>query len=435
MPNKLPLFLSSTLHDALDFTKPHLTTCPACGLLCDDIVVADIAMANVANDKIEPIKNVLANGCAKGIGFFNQPTVESSPQINGKSVELTAAIAHAAHLVKTSQTPLFAGLSTDIHGFRAIYKLSQKTNASFQHINNQSIARNMTVLQSTGWHNTTLTEVKNRADVIICFGDVAKHHPRFFERFINCDGMFVKAEDRQVIIFSDVAEKTAFNNDATRLKQFDKSLNAPWILPCSADDLPSVTIALRALVTGKFLKVSQIAGIKVSDLQIIANKLNAATYAVLTWVAKDFDFNHAQLSIQNITETVAKLNLTTRAAGLPLGSSDGDTSVNNAITWLRGTALNNSTINSELIEHDLMIWVNSFSTENLPPKTHKPMIVLGNSTIKIKCDVFIPVATPGLDCTGTLFRVDSAVILPLKKVRDNNLPTLSKVMLEIEKLL
>ena len=50
-------------------------------------------------------------------------------------------------------------------------------------------------------------------------------------------------------------------------------------------------------------------------------------------------------------------------------------------------------------------------------------------------DVYIPIATPGLDCSGTLFRVDSAVILPLKKVRENALPTLSEVVSAIEKLI
>ena len=50
-------------------------------------------------------------------------------------------------------------------------------------------------------------------------------------------------------------------------------------------------------------------------------------------------------------------------------------------------------------------------------------------------NVFIPIATPGLDCSGTLFRVDSAVILPLKKVRENDLPTLNDVVRQIEVLL
>jgi formylmethanofuran dehydrogenase subunit B len=62
------------------------------------------------------------------------------------------------------------------------------------------------------------------------------------------------------------------------------------------------------------------------------------------------------------------------------------------------------------------------------------LFVLGNAPVK-NAEVFIPIATPGLDCNGTLFRVDGAVSLPLKKLRENDLPTLSEVVREIEKLL
>ena len=397
-----------------------MVTCPSCGLLCDDVLVDN------NNNKIKVLSagNIAGNikCCEKAVRFFEQPVGDTTPLINGEPATQQQAIAHAAKLIKTSQQPLFAGLSTDVQGFRAIYNLAQKTNGSLQHINAQSTARNMKVLQSTGWQTTTLTEVKNRADVIVCIGsDIVSHNPRFFERFVDCDGMFVTAKNRQVIVIGEALNQGIIKSDA---------LQAALVLPCRADDLPSVTIALRALVAGKVLKAAEIAGIKVSDLQAVADKLKTAKYAVLAWAAKDLDFPHAELTIQNITETVAILNQSTRAAGLPLGGSNGDTTANNANTWLSGI-----TLNDEIVEHDLVVWVNSFSAEKSPPKTTKPLIIIGNSNTKLEADVFIPIATPGLDCSGTLFRVDSAVILPLKKVRDNNLPTLSEVVNAIEKLM
>jgi formylmethanofuran dehydrogenase subunit B len=389
-------------------------TCPACGLLCDDVKV---------ENNINKI-NVLNTNCKKAIAFFEQSLQDTTPLINGKPVSLQEAISHAAKLIKTSQQPLFAGLSTDVTGFRAVYNLAQTNNGTLQHVNAKSTARNMKVLQSTGWQTTTLTEVKNRADVIVCFGDIAAHHPRFFERFIDIDGLFIKAKNRQVILINDAKNNDIINGDA---------LESAWILACRASDMPSITIALRALVAGKALKATEIAGVKVSDLQKIADKLKAAKYAVLAWVAKDLDFNHAELSIQNITETVAILNATTRAAGLPLGGSDGDTSANNAHTWLNGKVLTDLPD----LKPDLQIWVNSFNADAPPSVCHTPTIVLGNANTvwASHADVFIPVATPCLDCSGTLFRVDSAVVLPLKKVLENNLPTLTEIISEIEKLL
>jgi formylmethanofuran dehydrogenase subunit B len=397
------------------WSVPYKNTCPACGLMCDDIVLE---------------KNKVVNtNCPKAIAFFEQPLNNTTPQINDEPASLQQALAHAAKLIKASQQPLFAGLSTDVAGFRAVYHLAEKTNGTLQHINAQSSARNMKVLQSTGWQTTTLTEVKNRADVIVCFGDVAAHHPRFFERFIDCDGMFVAAKNRQTILFNNTKKTSVIKSDA---------LQAALVLPCRADDLPSITIALRALLTGKALKVTEVAGIKMSDLQTVADKLKAAKYAVIAWVAKDLDFNHAELSIQNITETVAILNQTTRAAGLPLGGSDGDTSANNAHTWLNGKVLTDlGATNSPSTKPDLQIWVNSYNADAPPSICHTPTIILGhaNTPWAAHSDVFIPIATPGLDCSGTLFRVDSAVILPLKKVRENNLPTLAEVVSRIEKLL
>ena len=417
-------------------TNTMIATCPACGLLCDDVLIEN------NNNKIK----VLTKGCEKAVHFFEQPLIDASPQINGKPVALQQAIAHAAKLLKASQQPLFSGLSTDVQGFRAIYNLAQKTDGSLQHTNAKSTARNMKVLQSSGWQTTTLTEVKNRADVIVCIGsDIASHNPRFFERFVDCDGLFISAKQREIIFIGEnINIKARISSTATPAS----------LLPCRAVDLPEITLVLRALVAGKKLKATEVAGVKISDLQAIANKLKTAKYAVLAWVAKDLDFPHAELTIQNITETVAILNNTTRAAGLPLGGSDGDTSVNNANTWLSGL-----TLNDDAVEHDWVVWVNSLNGDKWPPATDKPLIVIGNANlVGAACSreatllndearsrlqaaptkspaVFILIATSGLDCSGTLFRVDSSVILPLKKIRENALPTLSEVVRGIEALL
>jgi len=397
--------------------KPNqcLATCPACGLLCDDVLV---------EKNINKIK-VLTKGCAKSVAFFEMFSDDISPKIASKPATLQQAITEAAHILKQTKSPFFAGLSTDVAGFQAIYHLAQKTSGNLQHMNAPSMARNLAVLQNTGWQTTTLTEVKNRADVIVCIGTgIVKHNPRFFERFVWTENaMFTDANKREIIY---IGENLDVNPGVS------PALKIPSLLACRTSDLPDVTLTLRALVSGKRLMASQVAGIQVSDLQAVADKLKTAQYAVLTWIAKDLDFPHADLTIQNITETVVILNQTTRAAGLPLGGSDGDTSANNANTWLSGLVLSN-----EPIEHDCVIWLNSFNADKLPPISDKPLIVFGNANSQFITPpaVFIPIATPGLDCNGTLFRVDSSVILPLKKQRESDLSTLNEVVNQIEALL
>lgn len=386
-------------------------TCPACGLLCDDI---DTSQLNT-------------NTCAKSVAFFSQKTANSTPQIAGKPSTLAEAIAKAAALLQQAKQPLFGGLSADITGLRAVFNLAQKTNGTLKHMNAASSQRNLSVLQSTGWQTTTLTEVKNRADLIVCIGtDVTIHNPRFFERNVDVDGMFIEAKNRQVVFVGNAPNSDHIKSDA---------LEAAWMLPCRADDLPSVTAALRALVLGKPLNTPTIGGISLADLTELADKLKHAKYAVLVWIAKDLDFKFAELTIQNITQTVAALNETIRAGGLALGGSDGDTGANYLHTWQTGRTLTD--IDTDKIKPDLQIWVNSFNEKTPPAVCHTPTIILGNSNTAWgeHADVFIPVATPGLECDGTLFRVDGSVTLPLKKTREADLPTLADVVHQIEALL
>ncbi len=387
-------------------TKHDVATCPACGLVCDDVLPKKL-------------------NCSKGITFFQQAIGDTQAKIKGKIVSLTEAIEAATNILMQAKQPLFSGLSTDIEGFRAVYHLAEKVNGSLTHINSASIARNMRVLQSSGWQTTTLTEVKNRADLIVCVGtDIVSHNPRFFERFVWVkEAMFIDANAREIVYLG---------GENLNIQEKTPASKAALVLPCRAEHLPEVLAVLHALVLGKSLRINEVAGIRIANLQTLANKLKQAKYAVLAWVAKDLDFPHAELAIQQITQTVAVLNQTTRAAGLPLGGSDGDTSVNYTHTWLSGLALSDK--QNEAEQHDVEVWINSFNAEKLPQKSDTPLIVLGNanSQFKHEPDVFIPVATPGLDCSGTLFRVDGLVALPLKKIRENKLPTLSEIVHQIE---
>lgn len=395
-------------------------TCPACGLLCDDIRIEG-ATAH--------------NACAKGIAFFTQTIANPQPLVSGKPATLEEAVKRAAEILKQSQRPVIAGLSTDIHGMRALTPLAAKLKADLQHINQASLQRNMQAMQSAGWFTTTLSEVKNRADVIVCIGtDIVTHNPRFFERFVWVkDAMFTDPSARKIVYLGgEKLDKTPGREDA-------------WALPSrptlegssrGAADLPDILAALNALLLNKPLKADTVAGIAMADLQKLAETLKQAKYAVLTWAAKDLDFPHASLAVQQITNIVGTLNQTTRAAGLPLGGSDGDYSINNVHAWQTGKVLSDM----QNAKPDAQIWVNSYNADAPPSLSEVPTIVLGNTNTPnmswfSHADVFIPVATPGLDCSGTMMRVDSSISLPLKQVRESGLPTLAEVVRKLEALL
>jgi len=88
-------------------------------------------------------------------------------------------------------------------------------------------------------------------------------------------------------------------------------------------------------------------------------------------------------------------------------------------------------------EADALLWISSFNEKRTPPETAVPTVVLGRSGMSFKRepDVYIPVATPGIDHSGHIYRTDNVVALPLRKLRESALTSVAQVVAEIEKAL
>ena len=409
-------------------------TCPACGLLCDDVRIARGSTG---------LLTVIEKGCAKSVKFFERAVQTTSPSIAGKAVSLTEALNKSAEILRTSNQPLFAGLGTEVQGMRGILSLADKVGATLDHMNAFSSFRNTLVLQNSGWQVTTLTEVRNRVDLLLVIGtDIVSHNPRFFERNVwNKESMFDQdTSSREVVYLGGQNIDTSAGISPKGVK--------PTVLPCDLERLPEVVAALRAIIAGKTLVAKEIAGIKTSDLENLSDRLKAAKYSVVTWVSSDLNLPHAELTVQNITELVIKLNAKTRSSGLPLGGSEGDYSVNQTSTWTSGYPVRSRFARKhpeydphhfsaeQLLkndEADALLWVSEFNPDKTPPNVNIPKIVIGHTNMLANnADVFIPVSTAGIDHKGTMFRIDSSVSLPLGKLRESSLPSLVEVITAIE---
>lgn len=411
-------------------TLPTSVTCSACGLLCDDVVL----------DSVTPLQ--LKNGCKKGALFFEQSfsiNASESPSVTGKPCNLDTAIKAASDILSKSKSALFAGLGTEVQGMRAIMRLAEKTNAALDHMHSDSTVRNTLTMQNGGWLTTTLAEVKNRADVILAIGtDIATSNPRFFEKVVwNTESLFSKPTP-EIIYLGVPAEKTQAGISPNGTK--------PTVIPVDLDKLPEIVNVVNALLNNKKLKAETVGGIPVATLSALVDKLKAAQYAVVVWSASSFKFAHAELTIQSIVHLINQLNETSRAAGLPLNSGDGDSSVNNTSAWLSGYPTRNRYVDGkpeydtyhfstsrQLKNSDALLWVSTFNSYP-PPDTAAPTIVIGHPATKFERqpDVFIPVGIPGIDHSGLMFRLDSSITMPLKKLRDSQLPKLSDVIHQIE---
>lgn len=409
-------------------------TCPACGLLCDDLTV------EVQGTQLR----IKENGCDKARAFFEAPLAESTPRIDGKPASLESAIAKAAEILKQSKHPLIGGLATDIHGMRAVMNLAGTARASLDHMNGYSSMRNLLVLQNSGWQVTTLTEVRNRVDLLVVIGtDIVGSFPKFFERLIwNKETLFGQDTSTREVVYLGGRDLNTSAGVSPAGKQ-------PDVLPCDLDRLPEVLAALRAITTGKPLAAKEVAGISAEALSKLAERLKAAKYGVIAWSASALNIPHAELAIQSITSLVAEINKTTRCSGLPLSGNEGDVGAYNTSAWISGYPLRSSYrrdhpdydpyhYDTKVLlaegEADALLWINSFNPKRLPAENSLPNIVIGHPATQFAQEpaVFIPVATPGIEIKGIQFRSDSSVALPLQQLRQTTLPSVANVLAAIE---
>ncbi len=406
-------------------------TCPFCGMLCDDLEI----------ERSGTDLTVRKNGCGRSVAGFERKLPEASPLVRGKPVALHEAVAEAAALIGQAQLPLFGGLATDVEGMRAVMSLAERSGGVVDHALSEGQFRNVRVLQTTGWTTTTLTETRNRADLIIVVGsDMDRLHPRFFERIVAPDAsMFDVTAPRRTLVFIGKAP------DASAVSRLGDIVT----LPCKIEQAGEVLGLLRARLRGFRLPPLSVKGVTLAALDALAERCRNAKYGVVVWAPPGLDFAGGELVVDQIAGLVKDLNQTTRFAGLSLGGNEGATTAGSVSTWQSGYPLRLSfaggapdydpyryAISRMLAdgEGDALVWLASFTPDVVPPPTKLPTVVLGTPGLKLKTPaaVFIPVGTPGVDEAGRLIRCDSVVSLPLRDLHRAELPRAADVLAAIE---
>lgn len=404
--------------------------CPFCGLGCDDLVVQTISK-NV---------EVIENGCPRSILLFNSTDSSTTPEknfIEGQEVGFDQALKKAAEILVKSKRPFISGLATDVAGMRSAMELADHIGAVVDHMSSNGLFNNLLALQSDGYINTTFTEVRNRADVIVIAGNAfANGFSRFFERLIRPEGMFVNTNERKLVVIGEV--NTDFSKELAP-GQTIETIN------CKNEQLGEVLKGITALINKGHVQSNDIGGISIDKLRLLAEQMQTAKYGVVVWSASDFKFSNAELTVQSINTLVKALNKNTRFAGLPLGGNDGIMTANQVCTWQTGFSLRTSFANGKVDydpyqysldtmldkkQLDSLLWISGFDSEQVPPVTDVPTIVLGRAgmTFQKQHAVYIPVATPGIHHAGNSFRGDSNVSLRLRKLTESSLPPVHKVL-------
>jgi formylmethanofuran dehydrogenase subunit B len=406
-------------------------TCPFCPLLCDDLT----AQARQPDGVFE----LVGGDCAlahEALHRFGATSPTATPTLNGRACELDEAITAAARLLAGSRQPLFAGLGTDVAGARALYRLACETGAICDAVQGAALMHGQRTLQDHGGYSTTLAEVRTRADLVVFIGGLQRDRaPRLCQRCGIGDAV---VPDRQVVLLGGSDDDLATLQDLPHTRAEAVPLHG---------DLYDTMGLLACLVAGRTLREPGPGASGWAPWAGLAQRLRDARYAVFIGATGALP-EHGALVMEVLQRMVAELNRRTRAAALWVGGGGGASTANQVFTWLSGLPLR-SRAGPAGLEHepwrfdgtrlledgavDTLLWVSSLDPAARPPATTLPRVLLGLPEAAPASggsgeEVFIPVAAPGIDEAGHLFRTDGIVVKPLFAVRRVGLPSVPEVV-------
>jgi len=417
----------------LTASTDHLT-CPFCGLACDDLQLEH-------QDPNGPID--IQNGCETARNAFTQLIAAETrpPMIAGRPVALEEALERCVSRLREARAPLFGGLATDVNGMRAALSLADQCGALLDHVNSDALFRNQLVQQDSGWMTTTLTEARNRADLVVLIGSQwHERFPRLIERVLSPpEALFTETSERRFVLIG------PYESQAVPAELRGCIQN---VIQIENRQIGALAGLLRGLVAGRPVRADAIPDVNAETLLTLAEQLKSARYALFIWSAAELDFPHAELTVQTLSELVRDLNQTTRAAALPLAGTLGDITVNQVCTWQSGYPLRTDfqqqgprydpmlNRHQDILarnECDLLLWIAAIPGGGDPPSADCPTLVLGHPGLLLERppEVFIPVGVPGIDHPGHWYRSDAACPLPLGQIRDLGLPSVAQILTQL----
>ena len=399
----------------------HYITCPFCSLHCDDIQV------EVDKNKFKIVSENIKD-CTSKIEYFNiKNTSNLTAIIQNKKINFNKAIDSAKRMINKSNDITVVNHGTDVNGVRSLLNFAANYNCVVDHVNSKYLYRNLGIIQRKGYMATSLTETRNRSDVIILFGNnILKKSPRLIDKVIfPKHSLCTNLKSRKLLLVGDFdAQSVKMVKNKHHVEHFKINLNdTPEILTkvMSDDKLPKKLEGIR-----KIIKKSR--------------------YLVASWTTSDFDkCDDPDNVISSISDFILSMNETSRAACMPIAGSLADATSSQTMSWITGfpsrVKFNGKSFfhdrnicnSQEIISNqntDLAIHISTVNHNKVTLNDKIKNIFIGhiNSTFNIKPDIFIPVGNPGIDHRGIMFRTDNVVSVLLDKIRENGLLSTQDVM-------
>lgn len=405
--------------------------CPFCGLLCDDLTV------NRANKQI----SVDPKGCHVSERRFSKAASRENlqPKVYGQIATRSEAIQAAAELINQAGLPTVTGMVTDVAGCRMALQLAERIRACIDQHANRSSMLNTSRIQTNGGYFITLSEARNRADLLILVNpNLITGFPRILE----------------LLGFADIRNSTQIHNRkvATIGESSDKIKTQDSIaahVECDLGDAGLVASMVQCCLENRVHNASHHHNLSNSQIGQLVSLIEQSHYPVFIWASEDFLFPLGDLSIESIFRLIESLNKSKRAAGLTLTSSASTTTANTVSTWQYGNPLPISFRDGCPVyqpeyyswqsivkrgDTDLVIWVGGLEEKVDIPNSDVKTIIL-SSVEPENADIFLPVTIPGIDNDAHLFRSDWIVSRYLEGLHFKDGCSSAETLQEIDRVL
>ena len=420
---------SQSLSDSAKASTASTAVCPYCALLCDDLVLAP---------KPNQSFTITRNGCRRAAQDFARAPLVNTPRVGGRATTLELAVRAAARLLQRSRQPLFGGLATDVDGMRAVIDLAERCGAALDHAHGEALAAMARLLQTRGWYATTLSELRNRADLVLLVGiDLADRYENLGRRCLR---------PPQALDDATLATRRIIYLGATPP---GAKVAACEVLKCPDQAIVDVLHALLATLKRPALAATRVGALSATRIQALADSLRAARYSAIAFAPACLPVPRDP-ALALLAEIVDELNRHSRAALLPLSGDDGGQTALSTCAWLTGYPLRirhglnidyqpHSNATAKLLDGggaDALLWIDAFGRlGELPDQArveHSIVLSASHNARSESAAVFIPVGTPGLDHAARLVRTDAVVSLALSAQRHSGLPAVATVLKAIE---
>ena len=318
---------------------------------------------------------------------------DASPLIKGKKATLDEAVKLIKKKIQKKEVH-FSNVSCDLKTIDKIIEISEKKNFSMNHSNQNEINNFYLPFQKFGGSMVSLNELKNRADLLIIFGDIEDDT---FKTFLD----FLRWDKRKI-------SNKIFCVTSKGKKKFSNTI----------------------ITKDTFSFINGINKINHGNIGELSNRISRSNYPVFilsssnTLLTNEMIMRRLQsLNQENKNIKISRICGLNNSAGFVNSCvmKSGFPGPLNFTDW----GINYEPYELELPEvkkrKEVQFLISNFSKKSFDHK-FKINISVGNPSFDDKriSDIFIPTKTPGLDTDGLVLRSDGSKVIKLQKKFKSN---------------